>query len=329
MKLGTPHRVLATIVACAFAAGILGAPIYAPRSAGATATVDACLDEVEVEFLQLVNAYRREHGVTPLKSSQTLTAASDHHSWSMGTYNYFSHDLAPENTNWSDNMTNHGYTANTWRAENIPAGQVTAVEVFEAWKASPGHNSTMLSDKFNAIGIGRTYTEGSYYSWYWTTDFGGYVDGGATACGGGDLDDEAGGQLPQQATAPYHIKHSFRSGNSNKATYAIDHKPSTAWHTAGSAKPSSAFMVVDLGSIKHVSRIAWMFKQIGYADGFRLAVSNNKTDWNVIASPGNAAAPMTWQSLNYDGNARYIRFAFDNSGGDQVIGFLGEVRIFP
>ena len=32
----------------------------------------------------------------------------------------------------------------------------------------------MLGANYTAIGIGRAYTAGSPYGWYWTTDFGGY-----------------------------------------------------------------------------------------------------------------------------------------------------------
>jgi hypothetical protein len=34
----------------------------------------------------------------------------------------------------------------------------------------------MLSANFRVIGIGRAYNGNSSYGWYWTTDFGGYVD---------------------------------------------------------------------------------------------------------------------------------------------------------
>ena len=38
-------------------------------------------------------------------------------------------------------------------------------------------NANMLSTSYSAIGIGRAYTAGSPYSWYWTTEFGGVNDG--------------------------------------------------------------------------------------------------------------------------------------------------------
>jgi uncharacterized protein YkwD len=82
---------------------------------------------------------------------------------------------------WSQNIKNHGYTYNTYRGENIAAGNSTALNTFNQWKKSPSHLSIMLSSNFKAIGIGRAYKSTSTYKWYWTADFGGYVDA-AVSC---------------------------------------------------------------------------------------------------------------------------------------------------
>jgi uncharacterized protein YkwD len=120
--------------------------------------------------------------VAALTAVQTLGAAADHHSIDMATKNYFSHTLI-DGTTYTTNMKNHGYT-NTggWVGENIAGGYSTASSVFASWKASSSHNSNMLNANFKAIGIGRAYGSSSTYGWYWTTDFGGYVDGLALAC---------------------------------------------------------------------------------------------------------------------------------------------------
>jgi uncharacterized protein YkwD len=148
----------------------------------ATTTSSYCVDAQEHEFLKLINQFRSAHGRRPLSMTQTLGAASDHHSTSMATYNYFSHDLTPEGITWSQNMANHGYDYNVYKGENIAAGRKTALAAFNQFKNSPTHRDVMLSGKFTAIGIGRAYKEGSTYGWYWTTDFGGKVDGKATIC---------------------------------------------------------------------------------------------------------------------------------------------------
>jgi len=147
-----------------------------------TATADYCAEPEDLAFLKLINDYRAQNGLGPLVMTQTLGAASEHHSLDMATHNYIGHTLY-DGTSRSQNMTNHGYTYNTYRGENIAAGYDSAASVFAGWKASPDHNTAMLSANFTAIGVGRaaSTTDGT---WYWTTDFGGYTDAGAQICGG-------------------------------------------------------------------------------------------------------------------------------------------------
>ena len=158
--------------------------VAAPRGGGAgptTAPISATQYRCDVEekaFLKLINNYRATKGLKALRLTKTLGAAADHHSVEMATRNYFSHTLAGDVT-WSQNIKNHGYTYNTYRGENIAAGNSTALATFNQWKNSPGHNANMLSPNFNAIGIGRAYAATSTYKTYWTTTFGGYQDAAA------------------------------------------------------------------------------------------------------------------------------------------------------
>jgi uncharacterized protein YkwD len=138
-----------------------------------------CADPEETAFLGMINDYRAQNGLGPLVLTQTLGAASAYHSLDMATYNYVSHTLH-DGTTWSQNIINFGYTYPAYKGENVAGGFATAADVFAAWKASSGHNANMLSSTYNAIGIGRVYTASATYSWYWTTDFGSYVDAAAT-----------------------------------------------------------------------------------------------------------------------------------------------------
>ncbi|MEA2512697.1 MAG: hypothetical protein QOJ59_2184 [Thermomicrobiales bacterium] len=126
-------------------------------------------------MLAKINAYRKSKGKSALALSRTLGAAADHHSREMASKNYFSHTLRGGVT-WSQNITNHGYPKNTYRAENIAAGNSDAAKTFTQWKNSSGHNKNMLSSDYKAIGIGRAGSSGSDYKWYWTTTFGSTVD---------------------------------------------------------------------------------------------------------------------------------------------------------
>ncbi len=141
------------------------------------ATPAAAFDDQELEFLQLINDYRAQNGLPRLTMSTALYNASEEHSYDMGVNNYFAHDSLDGRTPW-DRIRAAGYTYNTWLGENIAAGFQSAQSVFDAWRNSPGHNENMLSPNYHAIGIGRVYVPGSYYGWYWTTDFGGVSEDG-------------------------------------------------------------------------------------------------------------------------------------------------------
>ena len=156
-------------------------PSHFALQARAMPASDWCADPEELAFLTLINDYRAANGFGPLVLTQTLGAAAEHHSRDMATNNYVSHTLA-NGTGWSQNMTDHGYTYNTYRGENIAAGYGTAALVFAGWKASPDHNLNMLGANYTAIGIGQTYGASSTFGWYWTTTFGGYSDAAAAVC---------------------------------------------------------------------------------------------------------------------------------------------------
>jgi uncharacterized protein YkwD len=144
-------------------------PADAPPAAPAPA--DGLTGE-EAAFLALINDYRQAHGLTPLTVQPHLTAAARWHSDDMAANRYFSHTDS-EGRDPFRRMADFGYTANTWKGENIAAGYGTAAQVFAGWKSSPGHNANMLNAHFQTIGIGRIHLDGSPYRTYWTTDFGG------------------------------------------------------------------------------------------------------------------------------------------------------------
>jgi uncharacterized protein YkwD len=143
------------------------------RSAESLALAEG-LDVEEQAFLKKINEYRASNGLQPLQASVALTKAADYHSVDMATKNYFSH-TSQDGTSFADRIKRY-YNYNTYYAENIAAGNDTALATFEQWRTSPGHNTNMLSANYKVIGIARAYSATSTYRWYWTTDFGGYVD---------------------------------------------------------------------------------------------------------------------------------------------------------
>ena len=146
-----------------------------------SASADTSYDSEELQFLQLINEYRQQNGVGPLILSDTLTVSSEHHSQDMAQYGFFAHNTEassyyPKYSQPWDRMAAEGYDYNTFKGENLAVGYETAEAAFQGWRESPPHNTAMLDGHYRVIGIARIYTPGGNHHWYWTTDFGGFVD---------------------------------------------------------------------------------------------------------------------------------------------------------
>jgi uncharacterized protein YkwD len=156
----------------ALALALLSLAMAAPATASAA---DPALDAEEKAFCTKINQYRAQNGRAALRVSVSLTSASKWLSNDMAVKKYFSHTDSLGRT-FSTRLGAFGYTYSTYKGENIAAGNATAANTFEQWRTSAGHNTNMLSASYKVIGIGRAYNAAAPYRWYWTTDFGGYVD---------------------------------------------------------------------------------------------------------------------------------------------------------
>lgn len=136
---------------------------------------NSSLDEEELAFLGLINQYRVQNGLRQLQLSIALTQAADWMSNDMASKNYFDHTDSQGRDPFA-RIGQFGYSYSGYSGENIAAGNASASNTFTQWRNSAGHNANMLSSSYKVIGIGRAYNAGSSYRWYWTTDFGGYVD---------------------------------------------------------------------------------------------------------------------------------------------------------
>jgi len=140
-------------------------------------SVDASIDSQEQAFLDTINDYRQQHGLSSLKLSTTLNRSAAWKSLDMANNGYVAHDDTPISRTWIQRIRDCGYTANAWIGENIAVGNGDAAATFEQWRGSPGHNDNMLGANYTTIGIGRAYNASSQYSWYWTTEFASVSDG--------------------------------------------------------------------------------------------------------------------------------------------------------
>ncbi len=128
-------------------------------------------DGEERAFLDLINRYRRDKGLSTLSLNDQLGAAAEFHSQDMAKKDYFKHTLSNGDSP-EENIVDHGYSNYRYVGENIAAGFASADDAFAAWKGSPEHDKNMLSKNFSEIGIGRADSNTGKYDWYWTTTFG-------------------------------------------------------------------------------------------------------------------------------------------------------------
>lgn len=144
------------------------APAPAPEPEPATGS-SVGFGAFEAEVARLVNAYRAQNGRNELNVDNRLNLAAEGHSEDMVSNNFFSH-TGSDGSKVGARVSDEGYD---WRGvgENIAAGQTTPQKVFDAWKASSGHNANMLNASWQDMGIGYVENDASRYDHYWTLDF--------------------------------------------------------------------------------------------------------------------------------------------------------------
>ncbi len=146
------------------------APTAAQTTACPVSAEDQAVDTQEQALLGLINQHRQANGKTALAMHSGVTRAAAWFSRDMATKNYFPYNHVDSNGRTVDQRLRWcGVSFSNW-AENIYAGSSEAQRVFDAWRASSGHNANMLRDGVTSAGIARAYNAGSTYRWYWTLD---------------------------------------------------------------------------------------------------------------------------------------------------------------
>jgi hypothetical protein len=209
----------------------------------------------------------------------------------------------------------------------------------------------MLNPYYRVIGIGRVYVPGSAYWYYWTTDFGGYVDQ--------TLDPVV---LPPPSPTPTPTPEptpisqstvtnlafgkpastsSFRNWwGDMTARSAVDGDETTMWHSESNLNQLE-YLQVDLGQEAALSRIEIVFRrdqdQPETRKNFAVYASNDPSFQSgvvLLASQGSSAFPFQqlWSApVTTTQRLRYVRFAktaVDPDVYGQSYWNLNEVRLF-
>ena len=114
----------------------------------------------------LINAYRKEKGLKPLKLNAALTEAAKAHSRDLAKWDRISHYGSDGSNPW-DRVKRTGFKARL-AAENVGTGQVDFQEVMRGWKESPGHNKNLLLSDATHMGIALVQDPRTEFKSFWT-----------------------------------------------------------------------------------------------------------------------------------------------------------------
>jgi uncharacterized protein YkwD len=114
----------------------------------------------------LINAYRKEKGLKPVKLNSELTNAAKLHSKDLSKWDRISHFGSDGSNPW-DRVKRSGYNARL-AAENVGTGQSNIDEVFKGWQESPGHNKNLLLSDAEHMGIALVQDPKTEFKTFWT-----------------------------------------------------------------------------------------------------------------------------------------------------------------
>jgi uncharacterized protein YkwD len=114
----------------------------------------------------LINQYRREKGLKPLKLNPNLTEAAKEHSRDLAKWDRISHYGSDGSNPW-DRVKRTGYKAKL-AAENVGTGQVSFDEVLRGWKESAGHNKNLLLGDAQEMGLALVQDPKTEFKSFWT-----------------------------------------------------------------------------------------------------------------------------------------------------------------
>ena len=101
-------------------------------------------------ILSLINQYRAQNGLSPLKMNEKASAAADVRAKEISTK--FSH-TRPSGASFSTALDAVGIK-NGSRGENIANGYKTPQSVMTAWMNSSGHRANILNSSYEELGVG-------------------------------------------------------------------------------------------------------------------------------------------------------------------------------
>src|SRR5688572_19946247 len=131
--------------------GLMAGQTALPVAAGTCNVNNLKVTAQERAVLTLINNYRAQFALPAVSIDAELNRGASWHARDMARRNYFSHNDSQGRT-FDQRLRDCGAN-DLMLGENITAGTIrnTAQEAFDAWKASPSHNSNMLNASWRKI----------------------------------------------------------------------------------------------------------------------------------------------------------------------------------
>ena len=114
----------------------------------------------------LINQYRAEKGLKPLRFNVKLTEAAKEHCRDLAKWDRISHYGSDGSNPW-DRVKRTGYKARL-AAENVGTGQINFDEVLKGWKESPGHDKNLLLADGQEMGLALVQDPKTEFKSFWT-----------------------------------------------------------------------------------------------------------------------------------------------------------------
>jgi uncharacterized protein YkwD len=142
---------------------VLAALAVSPSAASAPSGPRVTYDALEKAVLGQINAYRRSHGLVPLRLSPQLSAAADQHSTEMARVGYFAHESA-DGSSFDKRLQRFYPPARSryWSVgENLlwSSPDVAAAQALQIWVNSPPHRQNLLTARWRQIGISAVHAD--------------------------------------------------------------------------------------------------------------------------------------------------------------------------
>lgn len=140
---------------------------YETAPSGALSDRDYTSTQLDIERARdIINQYRRDNGLKPLKLNAELTAAAKAHARDLAKWDRISHYGSDGSNPW-DRVKRAGYKARL-AAENVGTGQASFDEVMKGWRNSPGHNKNLLLGDAEHMGLALVTEPKTEFKSFWT-----------------------------------------------------------------------------------------------------------------------------------------------------------------